>query len=242
MEKQANVARFRNHSLVSRLSSAWHFHSQRFIRLPSGCTRAEKQRIETGIDAVGINVASSAQQDTIQCLAYVATVRTFRSYFHTLKQLEHGIPPLLHDEWKKLELEFDRPRVWLHQGVPLFPAAPIPVMLVALAILGPVTVAGWLLNLPPLVAGAWAGREFPNEANVVSMWRILVRVLATCFITGHAFLAALYRVFTFAALKLWRRTRNTAIEINTPLRHPGVRGRAFRFHKLLLNTLPNETH
>src|SRR4029078_7020444 len=136
--------------------------------------------------------------------------------------------------------------LWLHQGVPLFPVLPIPLMVVALAIFGPLTAAGWLLNLPPLLAGALAGRKFPDEANVVALWRILVGVpilflwstlvLATCVITGHAFLAALYPVVTFAVSKLSRRTRNIAIEINNGLRHRDLRERAMRFHQLLLNT------
>jgi 1-acyl-sn-glycerol-3-phosphate acyltransferase len=227
------------------------------IQLPPCSTRAQKlcilkQRFETALESVGVNVESSAQQDTIQRLAYVATLGTSRTYSHTLKQLEPGIPPLLEDEWQKLALEFDRPGLWLHQGVPLFPVLPIPLMLVALAILGPLTAAGWLLNLPPLLAGAWAGRKFPDEANVVALWRILVGVpilflwstllLATCAFTGHAFVAALYLVVTFAAIKLSRRTRNIAIEINNGLRHRGLHERALRFHQLVLTTLPDETH
>jgi hypothetical protein len=227
------------------------------IQLPPCGTRADKlgtlkRRFETALESVGVNVASSTQQDTIQHLSYVATLGTSRSYFDTLKQLEPGIPPLLQDEWQKLALEFGRPGLWLHQGVPLFPVLPIPFMVVALAILGPLTAAGWLLNLPPLLAGAWAGRKFPDEANVVALWRILVGVpililwstlvLATCVFTGHAFVAALYLVVTFAAIKLSRRTRNIAIEINNGLRHRDLRERAMRFHQLLLNTLPDEKH
>lgn len=227
------------------------------IHLPPGSTRAQKlsalkQRFEKALESVGVNVVSSDEQDTIQRLAYVATVGTSRTYFHTLKQLERGIPPLLHEEWKKLALEFDRPGLWLHQGVPLFPVLPVPLMLVALATLGPITAAGWILNLPPLMAGAWAGRKFPDEANVVALWRILVGVpililwstliLATCVIAGHAILAAFYLLFTFAAVKLSRRTRNIAIEINNGLRHRDLRERALRFHQLLLSTLTDETH
>jgi 1-acyl-sn-glycerol-3-phosphate acyltransferase len=227
------------------------------IHLPPGSTRAQKlstlkQRFETALESVGVNVESSEQQDTIQRLAYVATLGTSRSYFHTLKQLERGVPPLLHDEWQKLRQEFDRPGLWLHQGVPLFPVFPMPLMLVALAILGPITAAGWLLNLPPILAGAWAGRKFPDEANVVSLWRILVGVpililwgtlvLATCVFTGHALFAGVYLAVSFMAVQLTRRARNVVIEINNGLRHRDLGERALRFHQLLLSTLPDETH
>ena len=226
------------------------------VRFPQEWNRAQqlnelKRRFEAALLKAGVNVESDEQQDTVQRLAYVATLGTSRSYFHALKHLESGIPEEVLSGWKSLSLEFSRPGLLFHQGVPLFPVFPMPLMIVALALLGPLTIAGWMVNAPPLLAAAWAGSTFPDERNVVSLWRILVGVpvfmiwsvliLLISALTGHLSFAAIYLILTFAALKLTRRTRNVAIEINNGLRYPDLKARAMRFHKLLLDSLPDET-
>lgn len=226
------------------------------VRFPQEWNRAQqlnelKRRFEAALLKVGVNVESDEQQDTVQRLAYIATLGTSRSYFHALKHLESGIPEEVLSSWKSLSLEFGRPGLLTHQGVPLFPVFPMPLMIAALALLGPLTMAGWMVNAPPLLAAAWAGRTFPDERNVVSLWRILVGVpvfmiwsvliLLICALTGHLSFAAIYLILTFAALKLTRRTRNVAIEINNGLRHSDLKARAMGFHKLLLDSLPDET-
>lgn len=213
--------------------------------------RELKRRFESSLEQVGVNVVSDEYQSVIQRLAYIATLGTKRSYFKSLKQLEHAIPAQLEDGWKQLSAEFGRPGLLFHQGVPLCPIFPMFVMFIVLALIGPITLAGWLLNAPPLLAGAWAGRRFADGPNVVSLWRILVgapvfvvwvAALACLLILwGHPAWLACYALITFAALKLTRLTRKVIIEINNGLRHRDVRDRALRFHQQLLNTLPDET-
>ena len=224
--------------------------------MPEGWSRVEKlrelkRRFEIALEEVGVNVVSDEYQDTIQRLACIATLGTKRSYFRTLKQLEKSIPAPLEESWKQLSAEFHRPGLLFHQGVPLCPIFPLPLMFAVLAVIGPVTLAGWLLNAPPLLAGGWAGRKFADGPNVITLWRLLVGVPVfilwaaiislTCALLGRPIWIAVYVVITFAALKLTRLTRKVVIEINNGLRHRDLRERALSFHQQLLSTLPDET-
>ena len=224
--------------------------------MPEGWSRVEKlrelkRRFEIALEEVGVNVVSDEYQDTIQRLSYIATLGTKRSYFRTLKQLEKSIPAPLEESWKRLAAEFHRPGLLFHQGVPLCPIFPLVLMFAVLAVIGPITLAGWLLNAPPLLAGAWAGRKFADGPNVITLWRMLVGVPVfvvwaasislTLALLGHAAWIAVYAAVTFAALKLTRLTRKVVIEINNGLRHRDLRERALNFHQQLLSTLPDET-
>lgn len=223
--------------------------------MPPGSSRIEKlrelrRRFESALEEVGVNVVSDEYQSVIQRLAYIATLGTKRSYFKSLKQLERTIPVPLEEGWKQLAAEFGRPGLLFHQGVPLCPIFPLWVMFVVLALIGPATLAGWLLNAPPLLAGAWAGRRLADGPNVISLWRILVgapvfivwvALLACTFaLCGHPAWLAWYAIITYAALKLTRLTRKVIIEINNGLRHRDLRDRALHFHQQLLSTLPDE--
>ena len=156
---------------------------------------------------MGVNVVSDEYQDTIQRLAYIATLGTKRSCFRTLKQLEKSIPAPLEESWRQLSAEFRRPGLLFHQGVPLCPIFPLALMFAVLAVIGPVTLAGWLLNAPPLLAGGWAGRKFADGPNVITLWRMLVGVPVfiiwaaivslTCALLGHPAWIAAYAVITF---------------------------------------------
>ncbi len=224
--------------------------------MPEGWSRVEKlrelkRRFEIALEEVGVNVVSDEYQDTIQRLACIATLGTKRSYFRTLKQLEKGIPAPLAESWNALAAEFHRRGLLFHQGVPLCPVFPLVVMFAVIAVIGPITLAGWLLNAPPLLAGAWAGRKFADGPNVITLWRMLVGVPVfglwaaiislACSLFGHPAWIAVYAVVTLAALKLTRLTRKVVVEINNGLRHRDLRERALNFHRQLLDTLPDET-
>lgn len=227
------------------------------MEVPNAWSRREKlgelkRRIGLALEGTGVNVPTDEYQDTIQRMAYIATLGTKRSYFRALKQLEKNIPAPLEESWKALSAEFGRTGLLFHQGVPLCPVFPLALMFLVLAVIGPITLAGCLLNAPPLIAGWWAGKIFPDGPNVITLWRILVGVpvfliwfalvVATCALTGHALWIAAYAAITFAALKLTRLTKKVIIEINNGLRHRDLQKPALEFHQLLLNTLPDETH
>lgn len=224
--------------------------------LPDGLNRLEKlrelkRRIKDALEGVGVNVASDEYQDTIQRLGYIATLGTKRSYFRSLKQLEKEIPAPLHESWGRLAAEFHRPGLLFHQGVPLCPIFPLAFMFAVLAVIGPVTLLGGLLNAPPLLAGAWAGRRFADGPNVVTLWRMLVGapvflawlalIVLGCAWAGGGWWLAGYLAITWAALRLARLARKVIVEIKNGLSHRDLRERALRFHQQLLGTLPDET-
>ena len=217
---------------------------------PIGRLREVRRRIEAGLDSVGVNVGTAEELDLIQRVAYTATLGTDRSYARTLKQLERGLPPRLAAGWRELEPELVGRRLWFHQGVPLFPMSHPLLYGVALGVFGVLTVPGVLLNLPPLVAGAWAGRCFPDGRNVIALWKLLVGVpalvlwnlvlLIVSAVTGHPLWFAAYALATVVSLKLWYRVRKLAVAVHNAWFHPELYARALAFRETVLREVPDE--
>jgi hypothetical protein len=100
---------------------------------------------------------------------------------------------------------------------------------------GPVVLGGVLLNLPPLLAGAWAGWAFPDGRNVISLWRILVGIpvwiLWGLLVTGAAAvmgawrLAVLYPLLTAAALAGYRAVKHSVVAVYNTVRYSDLRPR-----------------
>lgn len=207
-------------------------------------------RITKGLDEVGVNVGSAEYQEQIQQLAYVSTLATPRSYFLSLKALEAGIPRVLMEPACKLESDLRSRKVLRHQGVPLFPMGSRWIYLLALGALSPLVLAGILLNLPPFLAGWFAGTQFPDDTNVISLWKIMVgvplfaiwSVLATVsLLQTHPALALSYVALTGAALWLYYRVKKLAVAVHNGFRHPEVRPRLLAFRESVLAALPGET-
>jgi len=224
--------------------------------LPPNASRVErlrilKRRIQAALEDVGINVPSDERQELIQCLAYVATLGTARSYFKSLKTMEHDVPEKIMDEWRGLEPALRNAKLWLHQGVPLFPAGTVVTHLVALLVVSPVVFAAIALNLPAFIAGWYAGRTFPDGRNVVSLWKILVgvptfalwagAVVLTMLLLGKFLWLAAYVAVTCAGLKLYYPFKKLAVAIHNALQSPALRFRMLAFHQTLLQSLPDET-
>ena len=217
---------------------------------PVGRLREMRRRIEAGLDSVGINVASEQELELIQRAAYAATLGTERSYARTLKQLERGLPPRLAAEWQALEPELKQRRLWFHQGVPLFPMGQPVLYLVALLVFGALALPGTLLNLPPLLAGAWAGRRFPDGPNVIALWKMLVGVpvfvvwscvsLIVCLAAGQPLWLAGYCAATMLSLKLWYRVRKLAVAVHNVIFHPGLHARTLAFRETVLREVPDD--
>jgi len=206
-------------------------------------------RITKGLEAVGINVASAEYQQQIQQLAYVSTLATPRSYFRSLKALEAGIPPAILEPASKLEPDLRGRKLLRHQGVPLFPMGSRWMYLLALAVLSPVVLAGILLNLPPFLAGWFAGVKFPDDTNVISLWRIMVgvslfaiwsTVATVSLLLTHPVLALPYVALTGTALWLYYRVKKLAVVVHNGFRYPEVGPRLLAFRESVLAALPGE--
>jgi 1-acyl-sn-glycerol-3-phosphate acyltransferase len=206
--------------------------------LPAEASRMErlkimKRRVRAALEEVGINVPSNEYQENIQCFAYAATLGTSRSYFKSLKTMEHAVPDKIAESWTKLEVELWGKKLWLHQGLPLFPSVPRFVCLLELLVLGPMVLAAAVLNLPALAAAWYAGKKFPDDRNVISLWKILVgvpafllwamAVIAMTLLLGKIWWLLVYAVVTWLGLKFYHRFIRLAVEVHNALRQPALR-------------------
>ena len=220
---------------------------------PSGASRMEllklmKRRVQSAIEEVGINVASDDYHEQIRRLAYAATLGTPRSYFKSLKAMEPAVPAKIMEAWEQMRLSTGK--LWFHQGVPLFPAGQVVLYLLFLAVICPIVLAAIILNLPAFVAGWYAGKKFPDDRNVISLWRILVGVpvfalwLATAVLTmlllSKSWCLLAYLAVTWLGLKLYYRFKKLAVAVHNGFWHPDLRLKMLAFHQTLLCSLPDE--
>jgi 1-acyl-sn-glycerol-3-phosphate acyltransferase len=125
-----------------------------------------------------------------------------------------------------------------------------PVMLYALAllVLSPVVLAAILFNAPAVMAGFYAGKKFPDDLNVISLWKILVGiplfllwvvvVSTTLLLVGKVGWLGLYALVTWVGLQMYYRVKKLAVAVHNGLRYPELRGELLRFRELVLQHLP----
>jgi 1-acyl-sn-glycerol-3-phosphate acyltransferase len=240
---------------------AWAFRSKVEVivgepvstELPAGLSelgrlKEMKRRMTTALESVGTNFASPEAQRNAEGLAYAATLGTPRTYFGSLKSLEAEVPEPLLARWRELEPRLAPRRVLLHQGVPLFPIGPWVLYAALLLVLGPIVLAGALLNLPPLLAAWLAARRFADGPNVIALWRILVGLPVLVIWVGLVSVVLLfcggwwwvlgYAVLTAAALRLLYRAKKLAVAVWNGLAHRALACHAHEFHQAVLQTLP----
>ena len=235
--------------------SAWSFRSNVEIvvgpPVPLGGDRSEmNRRLEAALEDVGVNVATAADQERIEMLACVSTLATNRSYYRTLKALEKTTPGGVAEEWEALRVEIGKRVVFTHQRVPLIPLNLPWLHVLFLIVLGPIVLVAGLANLVPLAGGCIAGRVFPDDTNVIALWRILVGlplfivwILAIAIliaVIGAPWAFAAYLAVTILGLGLYHRVRKLAVAVGNFLLHPGLRPSFLAFRENLLKALPNE--
>jgi len=213
-----------------------------------GRLKEMKRRMTRALECVGVNFASAAAQEQAERLAYVATLGTARSYFAALKALEAGVPEPLLERWGRLQYQLAARRVLRHQGVALFPRGPWIGYAALLVVLGPLLLAGALLNFPPLLASWLAARRLADEGNVIALWRILVGVpLGLVWFVGLGSACALvggwlwllgYALLSLVALKLHYRASKLAVAVWNGLTQRDLIDSAHEFHMAVLQSLP----
>lgn len=239
---------------------AWAFRSKVEVvvgkeistELPAGLSalgrlKEMKRRMNTALEAVGANFASAEEQENAERLAYAATLGTPRTYFDSLKQLEAGVPEAVLARWRELEPQLISRRALLHQGVPLFPVGPWILYALLVLVLGPIVLAGAMVNLPPLLAGWLAARQFADDRNVIALWRVLVGL--PLFVIWFSLVTLLLAFFagwwwalgsvllTLAALKSIYRAKKLAVAVWNGLAHGALAQRAHEFHQSVLQTI-----
>ncbi|NNC90403.1 MAG: hypothetical protein HKN82_18260 [Akkermansiaceae bacterium] len=212
--------------------------------------REVKDRFTAALEAVGVNVPDAAWQDLAQNFAYIATLGTGHSYFAALKVMEDELPAEAVAAWRELESKAAGRMLMRHQGVPLFPlATPWVYLLGALALALPVA-AGALVNLPPLAAGWWAGRRFPDDTNVISLWRILTGVpMFLCWavtfcvwaaMRGPWWLAPAYLFLTWTSIRGWYRLKKSAVTAWNGIFCRGLRAPAHAVHRAVIAAMSRQ--
>ena len=213
-----------------------------------GRLKEMKRRMARALEAVGCDFATAAAREEAESLAYVATLGSTRSYFGALKALEVGVPEPVATGWRELQQRLGSRRVLRHQGVPLFPLGPWLGYAALLALLGPLMLAGALLNLPPLLAAWLAARRFADGRNVIALWRTLVGaplgaiwllVMTVAVTCSAGWIWSLgYLLLTLAALKSLYRAKKLAVAVWNGLVQRDMRAPARAFHQLVLHHLP----
>ena len=154
--------------------------------------------------------------------------------------------------WQKLEEKARGRRLLRHQGVPLFPLR-MPWAYVALtALLALPVLAGALLNLPPLAVARWAGQRFPDDTNVIALWRILTGVpllllwaaawISTAAALGSGEMLVAYLVLSGLAVSGWYRLKKLAVVAWNGTFHPDLREDALAVRHAVLAALEIPSH
>lgn len=165
--------------------------------------------------------------------------------------MERAIPENLLTQWRALEPDLRASKPWFHQRIPLVPVGPLPLYLLALLITGIVTLAAVAVNLPAFLAGWFAGKKFPDDRNVISLWKILVGVpvfilwlagvTVALLLFGKWWWLVVYAAITWLGLKCYYRFKKLAVAVHNAFRHPALRAKLQAFHTTVLQSLPNET-
>ena len=211
-----------------------------------------KELFTRALEEVGLNVPDGEWQDLAQKFAYIATLGTGRRYFDALKSFERRLPGEAVAAWRNLEEKSRGRRLLRHQGVPLFPLR-MPWAYIALtALLALPVLAGALLNLPPLTVARWAGQRFPDDTNVIALWRILTGVpllllwaaawLLTAAAVGSGGLLITYLVLSGIAVLGWYRLKKLAVVAWNGTFHPDLRDDALAVHHAVLAALETPSH
>ncbi len=219
---------------------------------PGARLQEVKRRLTEALESVGLNVPDSGWQDLAQKFACTATLGTNHRYFDALKVMEQELPAEAVNAWTALEAKAKGRRLLRHQEVPLFPLRR-PWAYAILTILTAVPVAaGALLNLPPLAVAWWAGRRFPDDRNVIALWRILTGVplliiwaaawCAAGAVSGLWWLPVLYFILTWLAVRGWYRLKKLAVVAWNGLFHSALRSDALTVRRAVLAAMHPSSH
>lgn len=199
---------------------------------PAGATgAAAAAAIASALESVGVNVASEAELRTLEALAFIATLGEC-DYSAALKRLEGAIPEGLRESFEALRGTARWGGAWLFQEVPLVPLKSLASEAFALLALAPIVALSLLLNLPPLLLGALAGRWLPDDRNVVAFWRALVGLPCAAFwaaittgtllLKGAPWLALGYIVLSTVGMRWIRPLKMRAVSVHNALFAPKV--------------------
>ncbi len=149
--------------------------SESFAKVPLEEQVAETKRVVTkALEKVGVNVESMEYLAEIHMIAAMAAPKG--RYFEALKGCEKKIPEKLQWQWHVLRDDLQSSNLARSEAATTFSEASPWISLLGGILLALLVAAGALLNFLPLSGAFWAGKKFPDERNVITLWRILVGV------------------------------------------------------------------
>jgi 1-acyl-sn-glycerol-3-phosphate acyltransferase len=215
--------------------------------LPDGVTQAEALRIlhlriTAALEAVGINAPDADTFHQWERAAYAATLGTGRSFFSALKALEQGMPEI-EVELSGLGSVAFSGRTLTHQGVPLIPISHVWAYFLYALLLTPLVAVMMLANLPPLLAGRYAGHRLADGPNTIALWRLLAGssvliiwsagLLAAAAATGNLRLWLAYVLISWLGLRSVYRLKKLLVSLGNLLLAPGLRSELLAWHRKL---------
>lgn len=137
---------------------------------------AIRRKFTAALEQVGADFPDAATQQLAERVAYMATLGTDHSYAKVLQQCAAGLSGEIRQSaeiWEKLSAGR---RLFLHQGVPLFPLRSVTLYAVAALVLSAVVLPGLVVQCVPMGVAVLAGRVMADDTNVIALWRVLTGV------------------------------------------------------------------
>lgn len=208
---------------------------------------AIRRQFTAALEEVGANFPDAATQQLAERFAYMATLGTTHAYAFALQKLARGIPDELRRAWEEWGKISHGRRLFLHQGVPLFPLRSVGLYALAAVVISVLLLPGMIVQAVPLCGAAIAGKVFPDDTNVIALWRVLVGIpiamlwnllLAIALLWSGAwwFLIGAW-IASAVMIALWYRCKKTWVVALNGLCHRDLRTAAQRLHAVVLQTL-----
>jgi 1-acyl-sn-glycerol-3-phosphate acyltransferase len=206
-----------------------------------------KKIVTTGLEQVGINVESIEDFAEISMIAAMAAPAG--RYFEALKLCERGIPEKLQIHWRALRDELASSDLVRSEAAAAFSSASPWISLAEGIVLSPFVAAAALVNFLPLGGAFWAGKKFPDERNVITLWRILVgvpmfflwfvAVFAGLAVTVRSLWIVFFLLLSVVGWHAYQPTRQLLVAGWNAVRFPGLRRKYLEFQKALFEEMGN---
>lgn len=178
-------------------------------------------KVSAMLESCLVEFDNGQEQEDVEALAYAATLGRNISYAAALRVLARVVSPELRAQWQTLRAAVLERGGLLHQGVPLLPVGGAWLYRLAWLLFAPLVGAAALANFPVVLAGRYGAHHFPDERNVVALWRLLLGVPAALIwaplvAAGLVWLAPwwsapLYVGISVLGLRLWHRFRKLSV-------------------------------
>lgn len=137
-------------------------------------TQAIHQKITLSLETLDPGFASEADQQLANELALLATLDGGLPFSTALNTTRNLIDSNTAKQWRSFKEECTACAKW--NNLPLFPHNSAMAQITPFLFSGTTVIAAVLLNPIPVLAGMYAGRRFPDTANVVLLWKSLAGI------------------------------------------------------------------